>query len=119
MGLHRSGSDGYVPSSRDNNAQYANICAGYNMAKNLQAKLPPSDTLRIYDINTESVKKFASEAKASSGGAAVQIASNVHEAAENSVSYVSSIPACSSFNMMSLFQTNDLSWGPRFGCTFS
>jgi ornithine cyclodeaminase/alanine dehydrogenase-like protein (mu-crystallin family) len=56
------------------------------MAKNLQAKLPPSDTLRIYDINTESVNRFASEVKASSGGAAVQVASNVHEAAENSVS---------------------------------
>jgi ornithine cyclodeaminase/alanine dehydrogenase-like protein (mu-crystallin family) len=57
------------------------------MAKNLQAKLPPSDTLRIYDINAESVNKFASEAKASSGGAVVQIASSVHEAAEDSVSF--------------------------------
>jgi ornithine cyclodeaminase/alanine dehydrogenase-like protein (mu-crystallin family) len=64
----------------------ANKLIGYNMAKNLQAKLQPSDTIRIYDINTESLNKFASEAKANAGGAAVQIVSNVHEAAENSVS---------------------------------
>ncbi|EHL02544.1 putative 3-hydroxyisobutyrate dehydrogenase, mitochondrial [Glarea lozoyensis 74030] len=62
------------------------------MAKNLQAKLPPSDTLRIYDINTESVNQFASEAKASSGGAAVQVASNVHEAAEDSETTITVLP---------------------------
>jgi hypothetical protein len=93
------------------------------MAKNLQAKLPPSDSLRIYDINAESVKKFVSETKATSGGAAVQIASGVRDAAEDSVSLTKSsllvLSTAPAINMMSLFQTNDLSWGPRLGCAFS
>jgi hypothetical protein len=56
------------------------------MARNLQAKLPSSDTLRIYDINTESVKRFANETKALSGGAAVEVAPSARDAAEDSVS---------------------------------
>jgi 3-hydroxyisobutyrate dehydrogenase len=55
------------------------------MARNLQAKLPSSDTLRIYDINPDSTKRFADETKALSSGAAVEVASNVREAAEDSV----------------------------------
>jgi 3-hydroxyisobutyrate dehydrogenase len=56
------------------------------MARNLQANLPSSDTIRIFDINSESTRKFANETEPSSGGAAVEIASSVREAAENSVS---------------------------------
>ena len=56
------------------------------MAKNLQAKLPSSDTLRIYDINTESLKKFANDTKSLSSGATVEIAATIREAAEHSVS---------------------------------
>jgi hypothetical protein len=56
------------------------------MARNLQAKLPSSDTLKIYDINSESVQRFANETKALSKGASVQVASTVREAAEDSVS---------------------------------
>lgn len=56
------------------------------MAKNLQKKLPSTDTLRIYDINTESVNKFVAETKAVGGGATVDIASSIREASENSVS---------------------------------
>jgi len=56
------------------------------MARNLQAKLPSSDILRIYDINTESVKRFANETKALSGGAAVEVAPSARNAAEDSVS---------------------------------
>ena len=55
------------------------------MARNLQAKLPASDTLRVYDINSESVSRFAQETKGLGNGAAVTIASNVREAAEDSV----------------------------------
>jgi ornithine cyclodeaminase/alanine dehydrogenase-like protein (mu-crystallin family) len=55
------------------------------MARNLQAKLPSSDTLRVYDINPQSVEKFVSETKALSVGAEVQIAGSVREAAEDSV----------------------------------
>ena len=57
------------------------------MARNLQAKLPASDTMRIYDINSGSMKRFADETKALSRGAAVECASSVREAAEDSVSF--------------------------------
>ena len=56
------------------------------MARNLQAKLPSSDTIRVFDINAESVQRFANETKALGNGAAVKIAANVREAAEDSVS---------------------------------
>jgi len=55
------------------------------MAKNLQSKLSSSDTLCVYDINTASAERFVTEAKALSGGASVKVATNVREAAENSV----------------------------------
>lgn len=56
------------------------------MARNLQAKLPSADTLRVYDINTEAVERFTKDTKALGTGAAVEAASSVREAAENSVS---------------------------------
>jgi hypothetical protein len=66
------------------------------MARNLQAKLPSSHTLRVFDINAESIQKFANETKALGSGAAVKIAANAREAAEDSVSllYISSAIAC-------------------------
>jgi ornithine cyclodeaminase/alanine dehydrogenase-like protein (mu-crystallin family) len=60
------------------------------MARNLQAKLPSSDTLRVFDINAESIQKFAKETKALGSGAAVEIAASVREAAEDSVSLLQS-----------------------------
>jgi 3-hydroxyisobutyrate dehydrogenase len=57
------------------------------MARNLQAKLPSSDTVRVFDINAESTQKFAEETKALGSGAAVTIAASVREAAEDSVSF--------------------------------
>jgi hypothetical protein len=57
------------------------------MARNLQSKLPSSDTLRVFDINAESTQKFAEETKALGSGAAVTIADSVREAAEDSVSF--------------------------------
>lgn len=56
------------------------------MARNLRAKLPSSDTLRVYDINPEAGEKFENETKATSGGASVHVAANAREAAEDSVS---------------------------------
>ena len=55
------------------------------MARNLQAKLPSTDTLKIFDINSEMVERFAKETKTLDSGAAVEIASSVREAAEDSV----------------------------------
>ena len=91
------------------NIAYADGGIGYNMARNLQAKLPSSDTLRIYDINAESVKRFANETKALSTGAAVRIADNVRHAAEDSVSlprdhcFHLSFPVVPACYVMSLF----------------
>lgn len=55
------------------------------MARNLQAKLPSTDTLRVFDVNAESVERFAKETKALGSGAAVETANSVREAAEDSV----------------------------------
>lgn len=56
------------------------------MARNLQAKLPPSDSIRIFDINTSSAEKLAQEMRTQqAGGAAVQIASNAADAAREAV----------------------------------
>jgi hypothetical protein len=67
------------------------------MARNLQAKLPSTDTVRIYDVNKESLTRFADETKALSSGAAVETASSVRDAAEDSVSEpYASIPSSDS-----------------------
>ncbi len=55
------------------------------MARNLQAKLPTSDTMKVYDINPAMVERFANDTKALKSGAAVEAAGNVREAAEDSV----------------------------------
>ena len=74
------------------------------MARNLQAKLPATDTLRVYDINTEMAQKFAHETKGVGNGAAVTIAKDVRDAAEDSVcASVVSVHFNRSY-MMSLFQ---------------
>ncbi|QSZ34209.1 hypothetical protein DSL72_005799 [Monilinia vaccinii-corymbosi] len=65
---------------------------GYNMARNLQAKLPSSDTIRIFDINAEAVQRFTEDTKALGNGAAVEPASSVREAAENSETTITVLP---------------------------
>ncbi|POS88225.1 hypothetical protein EPUL_000129, partial [Erysiphe pulchra] len=62
------------------------------MAKNLQSNLSTSDSLNIYDINCNSVKKFIDETKDSKAGASVNQASSVFEAAENSEIIVTVLP---------------------------
>lgn len=56
------------------------------MARNLQASLPSTDTFRIYDVNAESLERFANETKGLSAGAAVEIGASPRDTAENSVS---------------------------------
>jgi len=62
------------------------------MARNLQAKLPSSDTLRVYDINASSIEKFANDTKALGSGASVQVAATVREAAEDSEVTITVLP---------------------------
>lgn len=56
------------------------------MARNLQSKLAPADSIRIFDINQASVQRLAEEMKASqAGGAVVETAGSAYEAAKDSV----------------------------------
>lgn len=55
------------------------------MAKNIQSKLSGTDNLKVFDINIQSSERFLNEAK-SLGEAAVAVAANAHDAAQNSVS---------------------------------
>ncbi|KAJ5718491.1 hypothetical protein N7488_004137 [Penicillium malachiteum] len=72
---------------------------GYNMAKNLRAKIPATDTLIVRDINGEASKRFIAEVQeaASTSGAAtnenqVHIAENARELAEKSSVIITSLP---------------------------
>jgi len=84
------------------------------MAKNLQAKLPPSDTIRLFDINTDAMEKLVREMKSSqAGGATVEMAPSAHDAARDAVSSpyqkhtapAPSIPFCM---MRNLFVTQSM-----------
>lgn len=56
------------------------------MAKNLQSKLAPADSIRIFDINKASVQRLAEEMKTSqAGGAVIETAGSAYEAAVDSV----------------------------------
>jgi 3-hydroxyisobutyrate/3-hydroxypropionate dehydrogenase len=57
------------------------------MARNLQAKLPPGDSISIFDINKTAVESLKAEMhKSSPGGASVQIAGSAAEASSEAVS---------------------------------
>ena len=55
--------------------------SGYPMAKNLRAKLPPTDDLIVHDKNVQATSSFAQEM----AGSNVEVASSVREVAEKSV----------------------------------
>lgn len=56
------------------------------MARNLQSKLAPSDTIRVYDINKAAAEKLVDEMKTQqAGGAAAQVARNAGDAAREAV----------------------------------
>jgi hypothetical protein len=56
------------------------------MARNLQAKLPPSDTVRLFDINKAAADKLLQEVKdAQAGGAAVDVLGSAADAAREAV----------------------------------
>ena len=59
---------------------------GFQMARNLQSKLSPSDTVRLYDLNKEAMERLAQEMRAQkAGGAAVQLADTAADAAKEAV----------------------------------
>ncbi|KAH9883607.1 NAD binding domain of 6-phosphogluconate dehydrogenase-domain-containing protein [Xylariomycetidae sp. FL2044] len=66
---------------------------GYQMAKNLQSKLSPSDSVRLFDINKNAMHRLADEMRTSqAGGAVVEIASDVHEAAREADTVITVLP---------------------------
>ncbi|KAK8119199.1 uncharacterized protein PG998_003825 [Apiospora kogelbergensis] len=66
---------------------------GYQMAKNLQAKLAPSDSIRIFDINQNSVRRLAEDMKATqTGGAGVITAETATDAARDSDTVITCLP---------------------------
>ncbi|KAI0834104.1 putative 3-hydroxyisobutyrate dehydrogenase G6G8.5 [Hypoxylon sp. FL0890] len=66
---------------------------GYQMAKNLQSKLPPSDSVRLFDINNDAVKRLAEEMRTShADGAAVEVARNVNDAAKDADIVITVLP---------------------------
>lgn len=56
------------------------------MARNLQSKLAPSDTIKLFDINAAAAEKLAQEMKTQqAGGAAAQVAASAGEACKEAV----------------------------------
>jgi hypothetical protein len=62
------------------------VYQGYQMARNLQSKLKPSDKVSIFDINPESMKGLETEMKAASTGAQVGLAASAFDASKDAVS---------------------------------
>ncbi|KAI0103683.1 NAD binding domain of 6-phosphogluconate dehydrogenase-domain-containing protein [Nemania sp. FL0031] len=66
---------------------------GYQMAKNLQAKLSPSDSIHLFDINKDAMHRLAKDMRTShAGGAVVQLADNVAEAARDADTVITVLP---------------------------
>lgn len=80
------------------------------MARNLQAKLPPSDSLKIFDINREAMQRLAGEMAASqAGGASVGLADSAADASKEAVSVSSFQLAPSSCSPPFMMRHNVLS----------
>lgn len=57
------------------------------MARNLQSKLGEADVVRVFDVNKDTVRRFAEDVQTSStGGASIEMAESTAEAARDSVS---------------------------------
>ncbi|KAI1821658.1 NAD binding domain of 6-phosphogluconate dehydrogenase-domain-containing protein [Xylaria intraflava] len=66
---------------------------GYQMAKNLQSKLSPSDSLCLFDINKDVTHRLAEEMRASqAGGAVVKLAENVGGVAKDADAVITALP---------------------------
>ncbi|RSL71834.1 hypothetical protein CEP54_001075 [Fusarium duplospermum] len=85
---------GFASSARrlDNYAFVGLGQMGYQMAKNLQSKLKPSDKVSIFDINPESMKGLETEMKAASTGAAVELAASAFDASKDADTVITVLP---------------------------
>ncbi|KAL6694123.1 NAD binding domain of 6-phosphogluconate dehydrogenase domain-containing protein [Trichoderma pleuroticola] len=85
---------GFASTSRrlDNYAFIGLGQMGYQMAKNLQSKLKPTDKVSIFDVNPTAVEGLSAEMKAASSGAAVEIAASAHDASKTADTVVTCLP---------------------------
>ncbi|KAI1393993.1 putative 3-hydroxyisobutyrate dehydrogenase G6G8.5 [Hypoxylon trugodes] len=66
---------------------------GYPMAKNLQSKLSPSDSIKLFDINTDAAKRLVREIEiAQVGGATVEQAHDAHDAVREADIVITVLP---------------------------
>ncbi|KAI1757237.1 NAD binding domain of 6-phosphogluconate dehydrogenase-domain-containing protein [Xylaria castorea] len=65
---------------------------GYQMAKNLQFKLFPSDSVCLFDINKDAMHRLAEDMRSRAGGAVVELAENVAEAAKEADTVITVLP---------------------------
>uniref|UniRef100_A0A093UZ16 DNA damage-binding protein 1 n=1 Tax=Talaromyces marneffei PM1 TaxID=1077442 RepID=A0A093UZ16_TALMA len=64
---------------------------GYPMAKTLRARIPPSDTLIVHDVNEQAMRQFVAEAKTASTGP-VEFTDSARTLAEKSTNVITSLP---------------------------
>lgn len=66
---------------------------GYQMAKNLQSKLGEDDLVRVFDVNKDSLRRFAEDVRTSSaGGASIELVDSTAKAAEDSDTVITVLP---------------------------
>ncbi|KAK4211578.1 NAD binding domain of 6-phosphogluconate dehydrogenase-domain-containing protein [Rhypophila decipiens] len=78
---------------RDNYAFIGLGQMGYQMARNLQSKLPPSDHVRLFDINSAAAEKLAQEMKVQqAGGAQVEVSDSAAIASRDADTVITCLP---------------------------
>ncbi|KAK0641676.1 6-phosphogluconate dehydrogenase [Cercophora newfieldiana] len=66
---------------------------GYQLARNLQAKLPPSDTIHLFDINTAAAERLSHEMKThQASGATAHVARSAADAATDADIVITCLP---------------------------
>ncbi|UNI13247.1 3-hydroxyisobutyrate dehydrogenase [Purpureocillium takamizusanense] len=65
---------------------------GYQMARNLQAKLKPTDKVAIFDINPQAMKGLETEMKAVGNGATVELAASAFDASKDADTVITVLP---------------------------
>ncbi|KAF3767093.1 putative 3-hydroxyisobutyrate dehydrogenase G6G8.5 [Cryphonectria parasitica EP155] len=66
---------------------------GFQMAKNLQAKSSPNDSVSLFDINQDAAQKLAAEMEASqAGGASVALAASAADASKDADVVITALP---------------------------
>ncbi|KAL2121246.1 hypothetical protein VTJ04DRAFT_5273 [Mycothermus thermophilus] len=86
---------GFATTSRrlDNYAFVGLGQMGYQMARNLQGKLSPSDTISVYDVNKDVSEKWLQEVKSQQpGGAVPRVARHAGDAAREADTIITCLP---------------------------